>query len=264
MSSLHTPPAAPPAAPAGLQYKTLAAEFKASSTTDGEYEGYFNTTAIVDDGADIIERGAFIKTISERAKRIKVLLGHDWAKLVGPAPTILQEDSRGLYAKGRLTLGSFWGRETWELLKDDALNEGSIGFETFWDKIELLPNGVRSIKEVKLYEISFVPLGMNPLTDISAVKSLLARSGDTYRALEYLLAEIKAGQRHSKADVALINQLHAMTLELGATTCKGLLGDEPEAAPAADPASKQAAPAALARGLRLRAAQIALASAKTR
>jgi len=94
-------------------------------------------------------------------------------KLIGPAPDMLTEDSMGLLAKGRLTLDSFWGKEAWALMKDGALNEGSFGYEAVKFDFETLPNNimVRNLREVKLYEISPVPLGMNALTQIRAVKA---------------------------------------------------------------------------------------------
>src|SRR5438132_167107 len=78
---------------------------------------------------DVMTAGAFSKTLAERAAKIKIFYMHDWEKLLGPAPEVIQEDSRGLYAKGRFTLASFWaGQVVWPLMKDGALTEGSIGY----------------------------------------------------------------------------------------------------------------------------------------
>ncbi len=246
-----------------MEYKAAPAEFKPDAKIDGQYEGYFSIFGNIDDGLDIIERGAFTKTLQERQRRIKVFMGHDWSKLIGPPPDVLEEDSRGLYAKGRLTLGSFWGNETWQLMKDGAMTEGSIGFETIPDKVEWRDNGIRMIKEVKLYEISPVPLGMNPLTDVQAIKSLRGRDSAAYiEALQQFLQELKAGARHSKADTTALNQIVTLALQLGATNAT--LVDEPMLDP--DPeedAGKYLAVSRAAKALtdrtRLRAAGLALA-----
>lgn len=154
-----------------MDYKIFGAEFKAAGDR-GEYEGYFSIFGNVDDGLDVVHKGAFVKTINERARRVKVFYAHDWSKLIGPPPEVLAEDERGLYARGRLTLDSFWGREVWALMKDGALTEGSIGYEAVkFDFEDLDGKQVRHIREVKLYEISPVPLGMNALTELRAVKS---------------------------------------------------------------------------------------------
>lgn len=247
-----------------MEYKAVGTELKALAE-EGRYSGYFSVFNTVDDGMDIVRPGAFTKTIQERAARIKVFFGHDWSKLVGPAPDKIIEDSKGLYVEGRLTLGSFWGRETWALLKDNAINEGSFGYETISGKVNYLDSGIREIFELKLYEVSFVPLGMNPLTEIEAIKAL--RTGDPARyalTLEALLAELKAGARHSKADSEAIQRIHDEALSLGAMC---VMEEEEMDAPAPDgegekTATLRAAQQALA--LRSRAAAQALSLANRR
>ncbi len=151
-----------------MEYKVMPTEFKTGSE-EGVYEGYFAVFENVDDGGDVIHRGAFKKTLQERGRRVKVFYAHDWTRLIGPPPEVLQEDERGLYAKGRLTLDSFWGREVWALMRDGALTEGSIGYQAV--KFDFDEDGVRHLREVKLFEISPVPLGMNALTEVRAVKA---------------------------------------------------------------------------------------------
>lgn len=163
-----------------MEYKIFGAEFKAQGDK-GEYEGYFSVFGNVDDGGDVIHPGAFKKTIQERGKRVKVFYAHDWLKLIGPPPDVLMEDSRGLFARGRLTLESFWGREVWALMKDRALTEGSIGYEAV--KFDYDESGIRNLREVKLYEISPVPLGMNALTELRAIKDARMVFGQLKRAI---------------------------------------------------------------------------------
>jgi len=173
-----------------LEYKSTTVEFKATGD-DGQYEGHFSVFGNIDDGNDIAHTGMFQKTIEERGKRVKVFYAHDWMKLIGPPPTILKEDSTGLFAAGRLTLGSFWGREAWSLMKDGALTEGSFGYETVKaDPESLVDRVVRHLREVKLFEISPVPLGMNALTEIRAVKAALMKgSGQSDEAMVKAYAE---------------------------------------------------------------------------
>jgi hypothetical protein len=153
-----------------LEYKAVLEDLKADGDK-GIYEGHFSVFENVDDGMDVIHEGSFLDTLEERGDRIKVFYAHDWMKLIGPTPDILKEDDEGLYAKGRLSLGTFWGNEVWELMKDGALNEGSIGYRAV--DFKWADNGIRHIYKIKLYEISPVPLGMNPLTSVQALKSAL-------------------------------------------------------------------------------------------
>lgn len=195
-----------------MEYKSAKAEFKASSTDEGRYEGYFAIIGNLDDGKDIIDQGAFNKTLLERASRIKVFFGHDWSKLIGPPPETIREDATGLYAQGKLTLDSMWGKEAWALMKDQALTEGSIGYDPVrveFQKDDGSPVGnaaeaawrddvIRRIKELTLYEISPVPLGMNPLTSVRAVKGLDGLR-DYAEMMRRLTTDLKEGRVLSAA-----------------------------------------------------------------
>ncbi len=187
-----------------IEIKAGPLEFKAVGDA-GQYEGYFSVIGNVDDGGDVIEPGAFAKTLQENAQRVKVFYQHDWSKLIGPAPAVLKEDEHGLFAAGRLTLDSFWGREVWALMKDGALTEGSIGYQAI--KFDSDAAGVRHLREIRLHEISPVPLGMNALTTVRAVKAALSGAIaaeeplETYMATLGLIAgELKAGRVLSAAN----------------------------------------------------------------
>lgn len=156
-----------------LEYKAAPAEFKAEGD-QGVYDGHFSIFGNVDDGGDVTEPGAFEKTLQERGDRVKVFYAHDWSKLIGPTPNVLREDALGLHAHGRLTLGSFWGNEAWQLMKDGALKEGSYGYMTIKSTID--EQNVRHLWELMLFEISPVPLGMNALTNVQAVKAAALRA----------------------------------------------------------------------------------------
>lgn len=173
-----------------MEYKSTALEMKAEKAP-GEFEGLFSVFNNLDDGGDVTERGAFSKTLAERGGRVKVLYGHQWDKLVGPTPT-LSETSEGLFAKGKLTLDSFWGKEVWALLRDGALSEGSYGYNTI--KADFDDHGIRRLRELKLYEISFVPLGMNPLTAIRAVKSAAMPHDVLLPTITEALAAVRDGR----------------------------------------------------------------------
>lgn len=175
-----------------LEYKSTVVEFKATGDA-GQYEGHFSIFGNVDDGSDVAHPGMFLKTISERSNRVKVFYAHDWMKLIGPPPTVLKEDSVGLFAAGRLTLDSFWGKEAWALMKDNALTEGSFGYQAVkFDYESLKEMMVRHLREVKLFEISPVPLGMNALTEIRAVKAALGKMQTT------------EGKMHASGDEAVL------------------------------------------------------------
>ncbi len=160
----------------GMEYKAVKTSYKALDDT-GWVEGLYSVFGNLDEGNDIVHQGAFLKTLDERAGKIRVFYIHDWAKPIGPSPQIIKENSVGLYAKHRLTLDSFWGHEAFVLIKDEALPEGSFGYSPVRWEFEEDDEGkqIRHLHELKLFEISPVPLGMNPLTSVEAAKAAYAK-----------------------------------------------------------------------------------------
>jgi len=245
-----------------FETKEVPTEFKAAGDR-GEYEGYFSIFTNTDDGDDVSHPGMFAKTIAERGRRVKTLAYHSFDKLIGPAPDELREDQVGLYAKGRLTIknenseGAFWANQVWALLKDNALTEGSFGYQAVkFDYENKDGRMIRNLREVKLYEISFVPLGMNPLTQVRALKDALAGDdpldllADKALAFETVIRELKEGRMLSAASRA--------KLQKAIDAMQGALEPLQELMTAAEPEAGKANHTALLLS-RLRAAELALA-----
>jgi uncharacterized protein len=196
-----------------MEYKAVGLDVKAEGD-QGIYEGYFAVFDNIDDGLDVIHQGAFVKTLEERAGRIKVLYAHNWDKLIGPSPDILQEDEKGLFARGHLTLGTFWGNEVWALMKDGALTEGSIGYRV--KDYKYSENSVRHLYTLGLYEISPVALAMNPLAELSAVKAALGRfeAQDTTTSLAEQVKQLTAMVEELKEGRLLVTASEAQREEV--------------------------------------------------
>lgn len=148
--------------------KNLAFEFKANESKR-EFEGYASTWDL-DLGGDMIEKGAFKKTILERfpKKDIKILWQHDYNKPIG-LPVSMEEDSKGLYIVGKISNTSL-GNEALELMKDGVVDKMSIGYDVVKDDISE-DGQVRHLKELTLYEFSPVTFPMNVGADILSVKT---------------------------------------------------------------------------------------------
>jgi len=150
-----------------LTTKDFAFDVKALSET-GEFEGYGSVFGVVDLGMDVVERGAFTKTIQERPN-IKLLWQHDQKQPIGIF-TEAYEDDHGLYMKGQLNLDVRQGREAYALLKQGAMDGMSIGYQTVKYRTDE-ESGIRYITELKLWETSLVTFPMNEVAQVSAVKS---------------------------------------------------------------------------------------------
>lgn len=153
-----------------MDKKTFQLEIKAIED-DGTFEGYAATFGNVDYHGDVIEKGAFKRTLDHlrRSKKaLPILWQHRMDEPIGRAEE-LREDERGLYIKGRLVLETARGREAYALLKAGVLSGLSIGYASVKERWE---EGVRKLKELKLFETSLVTFPANPEAGVLGVKGI--------------------------------------------------------------------------------------------
>ncbi len=165
-------------------------EDKAFDVEEGVFAGYAAVCGNLDDGGDIIESGAFKKTLAERGpasgrNRVKVFRFHDFHQPIGKTLDV-REVSRGkmpkdllerfpgitggLYVRGQISHTPA-GDEVLTLMRDGVVDEMSIGYDSMKDELEEQEGGaVRRIKELKLYCCDPVPLAMNAAALITDVK----------------------------------------------------------------------------------------------
>jgi Escherichia/Staphylococcus phage prohead protease len=137
---------------------------------DGVFEGYASLFDRQDFGRDIIQPGAFRKSLRTRSARaVKMLFQHDANQPIGVWDTI-REDERGLYVKGRLTLDVARARDVHSLLRTGALDGLSIGFRAVKGQRDR-KSGIRRLFEIDLWEISVVTFPMHPEARIASVKA---------------------------------------------------------------------------------------------
>ena len=142
-----------------------------SSEEYGMFEGYGSVFGNKDLGNDVIEKGAFTKSIKRRTnKGVKLLYQHKSDMPIGVFDEI-REDDHGLVVKGRLALKTQAGAEAYELLKMGALDGLSIGFKINPSEVSYDRRAnKRIIKEVDLMEVSLVTFPMNPQATVRSVK----------------------------------------------------------------------------------------------
>jgi len=137
--------------------------------TDGSFSGYASLFGLVDLGKDVVERGAFAKSLRARgASGIRMLFQHDPNEPIG-VWTEVKEDARGLFVRGRLANGVGRARDVLSLMRNGALDGLSIGFRAVRAKNDSA-SGVRHIYEADLWEISVVTFPMLPEARIDMVK----------------------------------------------------------------------------------------------
>lgn len=128
----------------------------------GTFSGYAVAWDVTDNHKTAFARGS----LNLPAAGLPLLWAHDPTRPVG---TILEarDDGRGLFVRGRLSLGTAAGQEAHTLLKDRAITGLSIGFKRLRD--EAMPSG-RRILAADLKEVSLVTLPSNESARILEVR----------------------------------------------------------------------------------------------
>jgi len=176
-----------------VERKVLRFEVKDINEEEGIFTGYASTfTDVPDSYGDVVDRGAFKKTLKEDKNRIKHLWNHSAMEPIGK-PLEISEDEKGLLVKGKLSLGVQRAREVLALMKDGVINEMSIGYDTITEQVV---KGIRHLKEVKLYDVSPVTFAANPtalIIDVKAVEQAIRTQDlepvrEAVKALQALLS----------------------------------------------------------------------------
>lgn len=170
-----------------MEYKAL--QFKADNVDSDEriISGYASTYDL-DQGGDIIVKGAFTNTLSS-GRSVKVLWQHKQDVPVGK-PRLMREDDQGLYVEAYIAKTDR-GDEALALAKEGIIDSFSIGYSV--NDSEYKDDGVRLIKELTLYEFSLVTFPMNEKAIITSVKSLEVRE------IERVLREAGLSRSQAKA-----------------------------------------------------------------
>jgi HK97 family phage prohead protease len=165
--------------------KTKQFRFKldASSVTEaGHFAGYASIFGQLDSYGDIVDKGAFKKTLKDR-KRIKLLWSHDaFQPAIGYVELV--EDEKGLKInEGQLYLDIERAREAYINLKNETLDGMSIGYNTVKETTDRATNE-RHLKEVALWEVSLCNFQACPGAVVTDVKSMLDHLRKDIEAIE--------------------------------------------------------------------------------
>lgn len=237
----------------------------------------------IDDIADRMHPGSFLKTIAEGRDRVRHLWNHDFGQPPTASIKRLEEVGRDALPAEILaecpeaTGGLLVGREYYSgvplsdwvfgAIQKGDVNEMSFGFDAI--RVEWTKEGegaqeirIRELREVRLYDTSDVLWGMNSAT-VANAKSAGVRLEIPLEVLAAQFAfwkselrEGKAGARNAASDLGLIRAIHQATLELGCDTCQGVKDPETdgkgvEAETVEAPGGRDISLSALRRGLDL-------------
>jgi HK97 family phage prohead protease len=134
---------------------------------EGYFEGLLSPYGNVDGGGDVVQIGAYDKTMQEHGNKIPLLWQHKTDVPIGEL--VLDSRPDGLWCKGQLLMALPEAQKAYLLIKARIIKGLSIGFSSLKDSIE---NGIRILKEIRLYEGSIVTFPMNEMALITTVKKL--------------------------------------------------------------------------------------------
>jgi phage prohead protease, HK97 family len=151
---------------------------KSHHRVEGYFSGYASIFDEVDSQNDRVVRGAFTRSLAcwqQAARKPKMLWQHQEEHVIG-IWRHLQEDTRGLYVEGSLLLDVAKAKEAFALIKEQALDGLSIGYQIKQAIKGTTPRSVRLLTDVDLLEISLVTFPANPLARILAVNNAAAET----------------------------------------------------------------------------------------
>lgn len=153
----------------------------------GSFEGLLSTYGGSPDlGNDLVLPGAFVKVETTADGHIRIFDSHDVHSPLGKGK--LTDTPAGLHIKGVLDLAVARAREVLSLMKSGIISGLSIGYSILENGSETRADGVRLLKRLHLIEASLVSFPMNPLAQISSVKTISSYKiiGDLESALRSL------------------------------------------------------------------------------
>jgi len=176
-----------------MQHASVKFEVK-NLNDQGVFEGDLAVYGNVDYGDDLIEPGAFTKTLLETKGVIPLFLNHEANDIRQKVGVLYLTDApKALKARGVLNMDLPSAQEARSIMRFD-LQHGlktsmSIGYKSIIDKVQ---DGVRRLKEIRLFEGSLVGLGMNNLANVTAAKSI--NYSRCAAILDDCIREVKSGR----------------------------------------------------------------------
>ena len=221
------------------------AAFKAvGDEPSGEFEAVVSVFGNVDLGGDRIAAGAFSKSLAKWEKSgdpIPVIWNHMWdnpdAHIGAINPGNAVETDGGLKVRGHVDLDNPFARQVYRLLSQRRVKEFSFGYNVLDSKRG--DNGVNELTELDVIEVGPTLKGMNPATELLAVKALAAAAdaGTPLPVAELIEVttiaeaeprylntdgvEVKSGARLSKATRSTLEQIATLANDLIAADQSG-------------------------------------------
>ena len=195
-----------------FQIKTLSTKVLDIDEGSRLVKDYWSKFGIIDSDDDMIVRGAFAKSITERGatstsnRKIKALRYHDWDHEIGVVKE-LEEDESGLLATVQLGR-STKGNDALLDYQDGIITEHSIGFRYVANGMKRVEDTEKPywvISEVELWEGSAVAFGANSECNVVDVAKGETKQSILSKLNAEMFALTKALRNPQRTDESLYN-----------------------------------------------------------
>lgn len=180
-------------------------QFKALDDAQGIFEAIVAVFNNIDRAGDRIKPGAFKNTLTKwgaKGRPIPVIFSHEWDNLDAHIGEVLEakEVEEGLYVKAQLDLEEDFAARVWKKMKRGTLAEFSFAYDEIQSEMidqgeKASPRYINDLLELDLLEVGPTLVGMNPETQ---------------------LLDVKSGARHTVKEFEMLQQIHDLSVALGA------------------------------------------------
>ena len=152
----------------------------ADGLAEGQFVAYASVFGNIDSYGDVVQPGAFANSLKEwegSGNLLPVLFGHNMSDPEYNIGHVIsaEEDEKGLKVTAQLDLETPKGLATYRLLKGRRISQMSFAYDVLNASPGVLDGqDVWELNELKIYEVSVVPIGANQETEILAVKAAAA------------------------------------------------------------------------------------------
>jgi HK97 family phage prohead protease len=175
-----------------IQRKSVPVHIKALDDETGKVEAIVSVFDNVDHGGDRIVKGAFARSIKEwktNGDPIPVIFSHQWSDLWSHIGVVddLEETEKGLLARYTLDVkDNPAAAQVYKLMKRRSLKEHSFAYGI--KDAATVKGGIQELRDLDIFEVGPTLKGMNPDTELLAVKSALQQATVKHAAEQVLAA----------------------------------------------------------------------------
>lgn len=144
----------------------------AGNGAQGIFEGYASVFGVTDSDGDVIQPGAFANALKTQTRSVAMFFNHRRHEIPVGKWLHLEEDSKGLLARGELTPGNPQSEALKAAMQHGTVAGMSVGFLAAKGDFEPIATGMSFKNVSRLSEISICTMPANEHATVASLKSM--------------------------------------------------------------------------------------------